>query len=114
MVYTRHCNAPPICTDCFLVSWFLGFLLLLPIVAANQQSWISGFTSYLQRIAVPVTAVHAQFRAIGPKSARRRRHASGGPWGTENSWKGLFNIGSRGSDVVNDITQRQQILMSSR
>ena len=119
VIYTLPCNSPPICADCF-------FLSLLPIVAANQQSWISRFTSYLQCIAVPVAAAHAQFRAIGVKSARRRRHAGGGPWGPRNSWRGVydlgggrrgvppyFNTGSRGSDVVNDIAQRQQILMSS-
>ena len=89
MIYTRPCNSPPICTDCF-------FLSLLPIVAANQRSWISRFTSYLQRIAVPVATAHAQFRAIGVNSARRRFHAGGGPWGAENSWRGLFKLcGSR-------------------
>ena len=93
MIYTRHCNAPPICTDCFLVSWYLGFLSLLPIVAANQQSWIQWFTPHWQRMAVPVATAHAQFREIGVKSARRRRHASGGPWGAENSWRGPFNLG---------------------
>ena len=31
----------------------------------------------------------------------------------EGAYHHFFNIGSRGSDVVNDIAQRQQILMSS-
>ena len=93
MIYTRHCNAPPICTDCFLVSWYLGFLLSWFLVVAASQSWISRFTSHLQRIAVPVAAAHAQCRAIGVKSARRRRHAVGGPWGAENSWSGVYDLG---------------------
>ena len=118
MIYTRRCNAPPICTDCF-------FLSLRPIVAANQQSWISRFTSHLQRIAVPVAAAHAQCRAFGAKSASGavvRVMAPGGPkflakrirpWWRPMGRTTIFNTGSRGSDVVNDIAQRQQILMSS-
>ena len=86
MIYTRQCDSPPICAGCFLLSWLL-------IVASNQQSWISRFTPRLQRMAVPFAAVHAQFRAIGVKSARRRRHAAGGPWEPRNSWRGVNDLG---------------------